>query len=76
MNCCLFVDSFFLCMRLIRIKIFTCASRFAYPHMRNIHMNRMGPQLHGQFYSECQCVSVHICDILLILCLSPLYDGP
>ena len=41
---------FFLCMRLMRIKIFTCASRCAYPHMRIIRMNRMDPQPHGQPY--------------------------
>ena len=37
-------------MWLIRIKIFTCASRCAYPHMRIIRMNRMDPQPHGQAY--------------------------
>ena len=37
-------------MWLIRIKIFTCASRCAYPHMRIIRMNRMDPQPHGQPY--------------------------
>ena len=43
-KCCIFC----LCMRLMRIKIFTCASRCAYPHMRIIRMNRMDPQPHGQ----------------------------
>ena len=41
-------------MRLMRIKIFTCASRCAYPHMRIIRMNRMDPQPHGQaYYRNC-----------------------
>ena len=43
-KCCIFCP----CMRLMRIKIFTCASRCAYPHMRIIRMNRMDPQPHGQ----------------------------
>ena len=43
-KCCIFCP----CMRLMRIKIFTCALRCAYPHMRIIRMNRMDPQPHGQ----------------------------
>ena len=43
-KCCIFCP----CMRLMRIKIFTCTSRCAYPHMRIIRMNRMDPQPHGQ----------------------------
>ena len=39
---------FCLCMRLMRIKIFTCASMRMDPHMRIIRMNRMDPQPHGQ----------------------------
>ena len=39
---------FFLCMRLMRIKIFTCALMRMDPHMRIIRINCMDPQPHGQ----------------------------
>ena len=42
---------FCLCMRLMRIKIFTCASMRMDPHMRIIRMNRMDPQPHGHWPS-------------------------
>ena len=48
---------FFLCMRLMRIKIFTCASRCAYPHMRIIRMNRMDP--HHPHGSASACPSLN-----------------
>ena len=55
-NCCLFC----LCMWLMRIKIFTCASRCAYPHMRIIRINRMDPQPHGQAYYIYTCSSFKV----------------
>ena len=48
----LYFCHFLLYMWLMRIKIFTCASRCAYPHMRIIRMNRMDPQPHGQAYNQ------------------------
>ena len=39
-------------MRLMRIKIFTCASMRMDPHMRIIRMNRMDPHPHAHPYPQ------------------------